>query len=110
MKEIFNFIESVQTNTKQSQSVLNKEASSLEDVTSKLRVKLKNRRTKKRETFQPNIETVQMLRWLLDYTTHLNSYPCPISPELAHFIVAKEDAYVPRNGVSDVQDLWPGKN
>ena len=98
MKDILNFIRETQSNKNLSP-----------DIPRPI-IKIKNQQTKKRETFQPNTETVQMLRWLLDYTTHLNSYPCPLSPELALFVVAKDDMYVPRNGVTNVQDLWPGMN
>ena len=50
-----------------------------------------------------------MLIWVLDYMTHINSYPRPISPELAVFIVAEDDMYVPRGGLTDVRELWPGR-
>ena len=112
MKEIFDFVREKQKEL--SESTRAKPArdghppSVFADAT-KLKVKVKNIKTNKRQVFQPKTETVQMLRWMLDYTTHLNCYPCPISPELALFVIAKDDMYIPRNGVPDVRDLWPGE-
>ncbi len=103
MKEIFDFVKEVQAKHMSAKE----EGHTLPDTTN-LKTKIRNNQTNRRETFQPKGETVQMLGWMLDYTTHLHSYPCPISPELASFVVAKDDLYVPRRGVTDVRDLWPG--
>lgn len=70
-------------------------------------VKLKD--DKKEKNFLPKAETVQMMQYVLDYSTHFNNYPRPVAPELATFLTAKEDLYIPRDNVADVRDLWPGK-
>ena len=100
MNQIFNFIQRIQTDRQW-------DLTGSCDI-SALRRKRKNLRTNEKEWFQPRQETVQMLRWMLDYTTHLNSYPLPLAPELALFTIANDDMYVPRNGVLDVRDLWKG--
>lgn len=111
MKDIFDFVSEVQ-NKRYVSGQWDAERitySSLDDNDfTNLRMKIKNNHTKEKETFQPQTETVKMLRWMLDFTTHLNSYPQPISPELAQIVIAKDDMYIPRHGVSDVRDLWPG--
>lgn len=71
------------------------------------KVKLKD--DKREKKFLPKAETVQMMQYVLDYSTHFNNYPRPVAPELATFLTAKEDLYIPRDNVADVRDLWPGK-
>lgn len=113
MKEIFDFVVDVQGKRYVS-GILDAEkttySSMEENDFANLRMKIKNDRTKQKEIFQPQTETVKMLRWMLDFTTHLNSYPQPLSPDLARIVIAKDDMYIPRHGVSDVRDLWPGND
>ena len=104
MKDIFEFVKEEQVK----KHALTKAEEESPINTTNLKTRIRNNQTNRKETFQPKGETVQMLSWMLDYTTHLHSYPCPISPELASFVVAKDDLYVPRRGVTDVRDLWPG--
>ena len=74
----------------------------------KLKTKIRNNDSRKKQVFIPKAETVNMMRWMFDYATHLQSYPCPIAPELAIFLTAKWDMYIPRHNVTDIRDLWPG--
>ena len=53
-------------------------------------------------------ETVAMLKSILDFSTHLSNFPVPLAPELAVFLAAKGDCYVPRQNVTDVRTIWPG--
>lgn len=53
-------------------------------------------------------ETVSLMQAVLNAATHFNSFPQPDSPELAQFIAAKDDLYIPRHNVLDVRELWPG--
>ena len=54
-------------------------------------------------------ETVELMRCVLDVGTHLTRFPCPLAPENAIFIAAKDDLYVPRKHITDVRSAWPGK-
>lgn len=53
-------------------------------------------------------ETVATLKSILDFSTHLSNFPVPLAPELAVFLAAKGDCYVPRQNVTDVRTIWPG--
>ena len=54
-------------------------------------------------------ESIAMMRCLMDYCSHLRKFPTPLAPELALFLAAKEDMYIPRENIADVRHLWPGK-
>ena len=54
-------------------------------------------------------ETVEVMRCVLDVGTHLGHFPAPLSPEMAIFIAAKDDLYVPRKNITDVRSVWPGQ-
>lgn len=69
--------------------------------------KVSNR--KRRRKYTPQQETVSTLRTILDAATHLATYPPPLVPQLAVFVAAKDDVYVPRQNVTDVRSVWPGE-
>ncbi len=48
------------------------------------------------------------MRGIMDECTHLGNFSVPIDPELAIIINATRDGYVPRNGIQNLTDLWPG--
>ena len=52
--------------------------------------------------------TVNFMDFVMDKATHLQNFTRPVDTSLAKFVVAKHDAYVPRDGVADVRDIWPG--
>ena len=54
-------------------------------------------------------ESIAMMRCLMDDSSHLRKYPTPLAPELALFLAAKEDMYIPRENIADVRHLWPGE-
>ena len=64
---------------------------------------------KKKKKFSPHHDTVSMMRSILDEATHLGNFPAPLAPDLGIFVAAKDDLYVPRQNVTDVRSLWPGK-
>lgn len=68
--------------------------------------KVSNR--KRRRKYTPQQETVSTLRTILDAATHLATFPSPLVPQLAVFVAAKDDVYVPRQNVTDVRSVWPG--
>ena len=50
-----------------------------------------------------------MMRIILDFATHLGMFPPPLAPNLATFVAAKDDLYVPRQNVTDVRSIWSGE-
>ena len=54
-------------------------------------------------------EAVHFMRTVLDVATHLSHFPVPFSPQLATFLEAQDDLYVPRQSVTDVRSIWPGE-
>ena len=56
----------------------------------------------------PRPELVETMRMVLDCWTHHQNFPLPLAPSLAHFVTAKEDAYIPRRHITDVRSLWQG--
>ena len=64
---------------------------------------------KSREGSQLHWDTVFTLGAVLDLSTHLYNYPTPLAPELARFVVADKDLYIPRDHISSVRHTWPGK-
>lgn len=61
-----------------------------------------------RENNQLHWETVDTLRAVLDLSTHLHHYPVPLATDLARYVVAKDDLYIPRHHITNVQTTWPG--
>ena len=53
-------------------------------------------------------ETVATMNSILDFATHLSNFPVPLAPDLAVFLAAKGDCYIPRQNVTDVRSIWPG--
>lgn len=63
----------------------------------------------KRSQTTPRPVTLQIMKHVLDYSTHFHNYPKPISPELVTFLPAKDDLYMPHQMVEDFREIWPGK-
>lgn len=57
---------------------------------------------------QRDSEAVCLMRGLMDECTHLKNFQVPYDPTLAITVAAKCDGYVPRDGCSNLEDLWPG--
>lgn len=53
-------------------------------------------------------EALQFMRGVMDECTHLKNFTVPYDTSLITAVCAKEDAYVPRNGCSSLEDIWPG--
>ena len=66
--------------------------------------------TRGRKQSKLRSETVATLNSILDFSTHLSNFPVPLAPELAVFLAAKGDCYIPRQNVSDVRTIWPGRS
>lgn len=53
-------------------------------------------------------DALQFMRGMMDECTHLKNFSVPYDTSLTVSICAKEDAYVPRDGCSSIEDVWPG--
>lgn len=63
---------------------------------------------KARKDFSAKSETVDFMNFVMDEATHLQNFPPPVDTSLVRFLVAKHDAYVPRDNVMSPCDIWPG--
>ncbi len=50
------------------------------------------------------------MRGIMDECTHLKNFDVPLDPSLIFIVVAENDAYQPREGISALPDIWPGAN
>ncbi|CAG9760354.1 unnamed protein product [Ceutorhynchus assimilis] len=48
------------------------------------------------------------MRGMMDECTHLKNFSVPVDTSLVISITAKTDGYVPRRGVSKLNEIWPG--
>lgn len=53
-------------------------------------------------------EALQFMRGIMDECTHLKNFSIPYDTSLVICVCAKDDAYVPREGCSSLEDIWPG--
>ncbi|XP_030375357.1 protein ABHD18 isoform X2 [Scaptodrosophila lebanonensis] len=53
-------------------------------------------------------EALQFMRGMMDECTHLKNFSVPFDTSLIIAVCAKDDAYVPRDGCSSLEDIWPG--
>ncbi|GJQ68053.1 hypothetical protein Trydic_g10678 [Trypoxylus dichotomus] len=53
-------------------------------------------------------EAVWFMRGLMDECTHLKNFSVPVDTSLIIAICANMDAYVPKEGVSTLEEIWPG--
>ena len=48
------------------------------------------------------------MRGVMDECTHLAHFDRPVDPSLVIIVAANHDAYIPRDKVISLTDLWPG--
>lgn len=53
-------------------------------------------------------ESLQFMRGMMDECTHLKNFSVPYDTSLIIAVCAKDDAYVPRDGCSSLEEIWPG--
>ena len=51
---------------------------------------------------------LQFMRGIMDECTHIGNFSIPVDPSLIIVVAAKSDAYVPRDSVKSIDQLWPG--
>ncbi|XP_063698704.1 protein ABHD18 [Culicoides brevitarsis] len=53
-------------------------------------------------------EATQFMRGMMDECTHLKNFSVPYDTSLIIAVCAKDDAYIPREGCSSLEHIWPG--
>jgi Alpha/beta hydrolase domain containing 18 len=53
-------------------------------------------------------EITQFMRGMMDECTHLKNFSIPYDTSLIIAVCAKDDAYVPREGCTSLEEIWPG--
>ncbi|XP_045770296.1 protein ABHD18 isoform X2 [Maniola jurtina] len=53
-------------------------------------------------------EALQFMRGIMDECTHLSNFSIPFDTSLIIAVCAKHDAYVPRDDVGTLEEIWPG--
>lgn len=53
-------------------------------------------------------EALQFMRGMMDECTHLKNFSVPHDTSLIIAVCAKDDAYIPRDGCTSLEDIWPG--
>lgn len=53
-------------------------------------------------------ESLQFMRGMMDECTHLKNFSVPYDTSLIIAVCAKDDAYIPRDSSSSLEDIWPG--
>ncbi|XP_033150605.1 protein ABHD18 isoform X2 [Drosophila busckii] len=53
-------------------------------------------------------EALQFMRGMMDECTHLKNFSVPFDTSLIIAVCARDDAYVPRDGCSSLEEIWPG--
>lgn len=68
----------------------------------------RNEQVKGIEKAQARQQAVEFMRGIMDEFTHIANYSRPVDSSCIVIVTAKEDAYVPREGCTDLSQLWPG--
>ncbi|XP_052738959.1 protein ABHD18 isoform X2 [Bicyclus anynana] len=53
-------------------------------------------------------EALQFMRGIMDECTHLSNFSIPFDTSLIIAVCARHDAYVPREDVGSLEEIWPG--
>jgi len=56
----------------------------------------------------PCDSVLHFMRGVMDECTHLGNFSRPVDTSLVIVVAAKSDAYIPRDTVLSIEDLWPG--
>ena len=52
--------------------------------------------------------SLHFMRGVMDECTHLGNFSLPVDPSLVIIVAARSDAYIPRDNVLSLHELWPG--
>ena len=53
-------------------------------------------------------QAMEFMRGIMDEFTHIANYSQPVDSSCIVIVTANDDAYVPREGCTDLRQLWPG--
>lgn len=53
-------------------------------------------------------EALKFMRGIMDECTHIGNFSVPVDPSLCVFVAANGDGYIPRDGLKQITDYWPG--
>lgn len=53
-------------------------------------------------------EALQFMRGIMDECTHLSNFEVPVDTELIIAVCARDDAYIPRDDCTGLEQIWPG--
>ncbi|XP_003740036.1 protein ABHD18 [Galendromus occidentalis] len=53
-------------------------------------------------------DALNFMRGIMDECTSLGNFGTPVDPSLAICVAATRDAYIPRDGTQDIEEVWPG--
>nr|CAG4637122.1 EOG090X08BF [Ceriodaphnia reticulata] len=59
------------------------------------------------EKAQAHQQAVEFMRGIMDEFTHIANYSRPVDSSCIVIVTASDDAYVPREGCTDLRQLWP---
>lgn len=62
----------------------------------------------RKDASSSKLEAQSFMRGVMDECTHLGNFSTPVDPSLSIVVTAKHDAYIPRDGIKSLSDLWPG--
>ncbi|XP_065166458.1 protein ABHD18 [Atheta coriaria] len=74
-------------------------------------MRLSTPRTNAKDVTQTKIrdkDAIWFMRGLMDECTHLKNFATPVDTSLIIALCAKSDAYIPRDGCTRLEDIWPG--
>lgn len=57
---------------------------------------------------QQQEQVIDFMRGIMDECTHLGNFSVPVDTGLVIIVAARSDAYVPRESVLGLHELWPG--
>ncbi|XP_078457093.1 protein ABHD18 isoform X1 [Lampetra fluviatilis] len=69
--------------------------------------KHKRREDERRKAFLRK-ESLLFMKGVMDECTHVGNFSVPVDPSLIIVVQATQDAYIPRAGVRDLHEIWPG--
>lgn len=53
-------------------------------------------------------QAIEFMRGIMNEFTHIANYSQPVDCSSIIIVTASDDAYVPREGATDLTHLWPG--
>ncbi|XP_014253602.1 protein ABHD18 [Cimex lectularius] len=54
------------------------------------------------------LEVIHFMKGIMDECTHIANFSKPVDTSLIIIVCARDDGYVPREGVTNITDIWPG--